>query len=792
MLGKRLTHYEILEKVGAGGMGEVYRAHDARLDRDVALKVLPPDLSSERLKRFQNEARAVAALNHPSIVTIYSVEEAEGIHFITMELVKGSPLGDIIPPRGLSLERFRAIALPLIDALSSAHDVGIVHRDLKPSNVMVGDENRVKILDFGLAMFVQESRPLPGDRSQTHTRSQVTAEGVVMGTFSYMSPEQLEGKIVDTRSDIFSLGIILYQMITGLHPFPGDSAPAVMSSILRDTPTPAGALRGDLPVDLGRVISRCLEKEPKRRFQTARDVHNELADLGGAERGASGGEVVPFTRAGRTPGASPPDAEPAFVQGGFKHDLYISYAHLDNEAQLAGQEGWVSAFHRSLEVRVGQLLGKKPSIFRNPKSRGDDALDEDQIEHLPASALLISVLSPRYIKSEWCTRELREFLRASSRTGGPKWGSKYRMFKVIKTPTPVDRHPPEIQRLLGYEFYTTDRETGRPRELDQIFGPEAQREYWARLDDLAHDIAELLEKTAASDVVPAPDATTSAGFGAPASPAKASPGEGSKGSIYLAQTTHDLKGEHDALRRDLHRHGYTILPDRPLPLVEDELRSYVRETLQRCLMSLHMLGRNYGLVPEGATDSLIVLQNEMAVERCASGAFSRLIWIPPQLEVADERQRSFIERIRNDPRMQKDCDLLETSLEDLKTFVHQVLNPPPRKGEPRTRATVGDDVKRIYLICDQRDQDTVSPLGNALFERGFEVITPVFEGDEAEVREDHEENMRLCDAVLLYYGAGNELWLRRKLREVQKSAGLGRTEPIRAKGIWVAPPGTPQ
>jgi len=688
----------------------------------------------------------------------------------------------------MSQERFLAIALPLTDALSSAHEVGIVHRDLKPSNVMVGDGDRVKILDFGLAMFLDERKGSRegGDTSQAKTLEHLTGEGVTLGTVSYMSPEQVEGKTVDTRSDIFSLGIMLYQMVTGLHPFPGDSTPAIMSSILKDAPVPAGSLRGDLPGDLDRVIARCLEKDPKRRFQTVRDVHNELSDLTRAERAGSRGDTVALQR--EEPGASSrprPEAKAATAEAGFKHDLYISYAHLDNEAQLAGQEGWVSAFHRSLEVRVGQLLGKRPSIFRNPKTSGEDALDESQIERLPASALLVTVLSPRYIKSEWCTRELKEFLHASARTGGPKWGSKYRVFKVIKTPTPIERHPPEIQPLLGYEFFTTDRETGRPRELDQIFGPEAQREYWARLDDLAHDIADIFENAKPIPAASGADASGSAGI-------EASDGSGEKGRIYLAQTTHDLKEEHDALRRDLQRHGYKILPDQPLPLIESDLKSYVRGALQDCTLSVHLVGRNYGLVPEGTTDSLIALQNDMALERAATGAFNRLIWIPPGLETADERQRSFVRSIRDDPRMRKDCDLLETSLEDLKTFIHQVLDAPRPKERAQAADTSGDGVRRIYLICDQRDQEAISPLSDALFERGFEVITPVFEGDEAEVREDHEENLRSCDAVLVYYGAGNELWLRRKLREVQKSAGLGRERPISAKGIWVAPPDTPQ
>jgi TolB-like protein/Tfp pilus assembly protein PilF len=280
--GTRLGAYEILAPIGAGGMGEVYRARDPRLGREIAIKVLPEDVARdpERLARFEREARALAALNHPGIVTIFSVEEAGGARFLAMELVEGDSLDTLLEPGGLPLPRFLEIAVPLAEALSAAHERGIVHRDLKPGNVMVTREGRVKVLDFGLAKAgAAESAP---DVTSTPTESRVadlTSEGQVFGTVAYMSPEQARGARVDARSDVFSLGIVLYQMLTGERPFRGESAIDVMSAILRDTPSSVTERRPDLPPDLARVLRRCLEKDPRDRYQTSRDVYNELKDL---------------------------------------------------------------------------------------------------------------------------------------------------------------------------------------------------------------------------------------------------------------------------------------------------------------------------------------------------------------------------------------------------------------------------------------------------------------------------------------------------------------------------------
>lgn len=278
IVGTTLSHYKILAKVGAGGMGEIFVAEDCELRRKVALKILPPELSSDpsRRDRFEREAEAIAALNHPNIVTIHSFENAEGIQFLTMELVEGKSLDQIIPEGGMALDRFFDVAIPLADALSAAHMRGITHRDLKPGNIMMTDDGRIKVLDFGLAKLRPEvpETELSKLRTEFHTQ-----EGHVLGTMPYMSPEQVQSRSADHRSDIFSLGIVLYELATGGRPFQGGSLAELTSSILRDVPPPVTAQRADLPRHLARIIRRCLEKDPNRRYQVTQDLRTDLEDL---------------------------------------------------------------------------------------------------------------------------------------------------------------------------------------------------------------------------------------------------------------------------------------------------------------------------------------------------------------------------------------------------------------------------------------------------------------------------------------------------------------------------------
>ena len=289
MIGSTLAHYRITASLGKGGMGEVWRATDSKLGREVAIKVLPAEMASrpERLERFQREAKALAALDHPGVVGVYSVEESAGVHFLTMQLIEGESLDRLIPDGGLPVDRIPEIGAGVAGALAAAHDQGIVHRDLKPANVMVTEDGRVKVLDFGLAKVAepQSDEPISSEMAtDLHTR-----EGVVMGTMPYMSPEQIAGRTVDHRTDIFSLGVLLYEMATGHRPFGGQSSAELASAILRDTPLAPTTLRAGLPEGLVRIVTRCLEKDPAARFPSMRDVHDALQEL---TAGSGGRRIV--------------------------------------------------------------------------------------------------------------------------------------------------------------------------------------------------------------------------------------------------------------------------------------------------------------------------------------------------------------------------------------------------------------------------------------------------------------------------------------------------------------------
>jgi serine/threonine protein kinase len=277
LIGTKLAHFKVTAELGKGGMGEVYQATDTKLGREVAIKILPDECTCEpeRLARFEREARMLAALNHPNIVTIHSIEEAEGRHLLVMELVEGTTLSDALPEGGLPLKRFFKIATQLTEALAAAHEKGVTHRDLKPGNVMLRGEDEVKLLDLGMAKLLPRAEP----GAIEATTESVTQAGQLLGTVRYMSPEQAEGRPADPRSDIFSLGILLFEMATGRSPFQGETNLAMLTAIVRDEPRQLGEVREEFPPQVGRIVGRCLHKDPQRRYRSALEVHKELEAL---------------------------------------------------------------------------------------------------------------------------------------------------------------------------------------------------------------------------------------------------------------------------------------------------------------------------------------------------------------------------------------------------------------------------------------------------------------------------------------------------------------------------------
>jgi serine/threonine protein kinase len=301
MIGQTFLHYRILEKIGEGGMGAVYKAQDTHLDRIVAVKVLPAEkvADADRKQRFVQEAKTASSLNHPNIVVVHDIASDGGHDFIVMEYVEGKTLDQLIGRKGIKLNEALGYAVQIADGLAKAHAAGIVHRDLKPTNVMVTGEGRVKILDFGLAKLTEDVQA--GDIGPTMTLGRPekpqTEEGFILGTVAYMSPEQAEGKKVDSRSDVFSFGSVLYEMLTGQKAFHQESRIATLAAILKEEPKPAAELNEALPPDIEQVLARCLRKDPQRRWQNMSDLRVVLQDL--KEDSESGKLRAPQAAVGR-------------------------------------------------------------------------------------------------------------------------------------------------------------------------------------------------------------------------------------------------------------------------------------------------------------------------------------------------------------------------------------------------------------------------------------------------------------------------------------------------------------
>jgi TIR domain-containing protein len=457
----------------------------------------------------------------------------------------------------------------------------------------------------------------------------------------------------------------------------------------------------------------------------------------------------------------------------FQCDFFVSYGHLDNDGPSETEQRWISRFDADLERRVSQYLGTKITAWRDNQLAGNTDFPEEIQRKLAGAAVWIPILSPRFLTSDWCQRELGIFLQSVEQTGGIKIGTKTRIFKVVKTMFDQAEQPEKIRQvmkdLLGYEFYRLD-ENNRPREFPDLDpAPDAEKRYLAKLDDLAYDLHLLLKELKKKDLL-----DFRKDLGSPPVP--------SARSIYLAETTRDLSDSRDQIRRELLAQGYEVLPDRPLPLEVKELTSFVSSQLASCRLSLHLIGGHFGVVPENEEKrSVVWLQQELAAQRRASGSFHCLLWLPPGTDVAEGRQKQYLEHLQEQLRGRNDFELLKTPLEGLKNYIFDKLaerpQPPPRV-EKRTR---------IYLICEARDFEAIRPIKDFLTNHQFGVDLPLQEGDQTEIRQDHEATLQDCDGVLLYHGAGSEAWLREKIRDLRRARGLGRQRPFLPQAIYIGP-----
>jgi hypothetical protein len=458
----------------------------------------------------------------------------------------------------------------------------------------------------------------------------------------------------------------------------------------------------------------------------------------------------------------------------FEKQVFISYAHIDNEPLSENQQGWITRFHTSLSAMLGMRLGRKSEIWRDIKLSGNDIFADEILQQFPKTALLIAVLTPRYVESEWCTREVKEFCKTAQTTGGILVDNKSRVIKVVKIPVSDETALPDPMKLaLGYPFYVFD-EQQTPLELDPAYGEEFTQKYNLKMAKLAFDVAQLIKKmesqTAALSATPITD----------------------KPTIYLADCSIDRREDREAVNSDLRLHGYPILAEVQLPTEEATFMGELSTILGRCKLSIHIVGNNYGVVPDGPSEkSVIVLENELAIHYSKKFGLKRIIWLPSGTKSDSPRQQQFIDLLLRDPQAQFGADLITGDLEELKLAIHAALKkmetPPP---PPPPTATAEPGTKLVYLICDERDRKGTIPLRKFLKSQGFETNIPVFEGDAATVRQSNQDLLSTCDAAIIFYGAADESWKRSVDAELRKAPGYRTGKAPLAPYIYLAEPAT--
>ena len=478
-----------------------------------------------------------------------------------------------------------------------------------------------------------------------------------------------------------------------------------------------------------------------------------------------------------------------------KYDIFISYGHLDDEDPAGDVKGWVDLLVERLPRLVSNNLGYLPTVWRDERSlRGNDLLTAAISEGVTTSLLLIPIVSPRYVQSDWCRRELEAFCQSEPPPGAPPFRS--RIFKVIKTPLLfhlAKKEPESLHELIGYSFY--EMEGDMPVEFGPEVTPSKDPRYWTALRRLAWDVSNMLvtlkhakERITGPLSMPGPQAPPSVAT----NPLGGTNGD--KKFVYLAETTSDLTKERELVRDELLQRGYGVLPEEKLPAAElQQIQQTVNQALSRCALSVHLIGKRYGSTPEDNPRSLVCIQDDMAAQRITNDPnFSRLLWMPqglmtPAIEITDERQKEFVTALQN--RVGERTELLQMSIEDLKTRIVEKLNPPAKQAAAKP---VRSKLKQVYLICENRDRSLIRPLKEYLFKQNIEVIT--WSDDEAgrTLMDYHHKNLRECDAALVYFGNGDEPWVRKNLEDLEKAYGYGRENDWAASAVYVGAPPSEQ
>jgi Domain of unknown function (DUF4062) len=438
----------------------------------------------------------------------------------------------------------------------------------------------------------------------------------------------------------------------------------------------------------------------------------------------------------------------------FDIDVLITFADKDNENTKKLEGGWASNFKRFLELMLYQVLGEKPKVVLKSE------FDSITASNLANVAVMVPILSHDFVTSGQCLDIVEAFVQKVGDENLPQ-----RLFKVLKAPLTLQEQPTHLRDLMAYEMFQLDIESGQMKEYSDFFSPEAEKQYWMILVDLAYDIHEalLLLKDGAAK------AEVKNLF--------------SRKTIYLAETSHDLSIQRNIIKRELQRYGYLVLPKHALPPTDAAVRSVVAKDLGDCTYSIHLIGNSYGDIPEGGETSVVEIQNELATKASATKRsqnedFTRLIWISANMRNVSDRQKSFIEALKRDTEAQEGTEILQTPLEDFKNIMREELvEVHDRKGGSAVRG------KTIYLLHDRVDQNEVKPYLEMMQKSGFEVIQPAFSGDLLDVRKNHINNLRTLDGAVIFKGKVNDQWVQMKVLDLLKAPGFGRNKPIKAKAL---------
>lgn len=449
----------------------------------------------------------------------------------------------------------------------------------------------------------------------------------------------------------------------------------------------------------------------------------------------------------------------------YENDVFISYSHIDNQPLTDAEGGWVDIFHTHLQNFIDVHVGRRTTVWRDRRLAGTEVFSSEIEQQLRSSAVLVSIISPGYMQSEWCNRELISFTTAAQSHGTLRIGNLQRVVKILRLPVDRSVLPSLLDEVLGAQFYRVDPASGRARDLLLDPSADALKVFRARVDDVAQELSRLLAAMAASG-----DAAAAA---SPPSLAD---------TVFLAWTTGDLDEERETLRRELEARNYRVVPGGAPPIDAARMRENVVDALRDAKLAIHLIGAHYGFVPEGDERSVVELQSDEAIYQASDSAAARMFWIAGSAQPRDPRLGGLVDRLQNQFPPGSHVDVLvNQSIETLKALVLDRMKPTPEPAPAPAKTATAE----VYLMCDQLDRSNVTPIQDFLFDQSFEVRLPLFEGGSEQIREEHYETLKDCDGVLIFWGKGQEGWLRTMLRDLNKVFGLGRTQGFKAASLYV-------